>query len=295
MLVGKVSASLKLLSDNINGSILLLDSQIPCGPDSNSGTWSHSVKEILIEKHPLGREAAAVCLLEPGCILFEQLTGDLIKWAALHTQGAASPSGVDDYVWHRMCSPFGCASVVLCNSLAAVAWRLCVHNVDSTELMAIVACHLVTSDKKPGVCPIRIGDMPRRITAKAILHVLGNDIQLAAGALQTCAGQDVGPEAAIHVMRAIFETDDTDAVLLVDARNAFNQAALHKISILCPSFSTILRNTYGGLFITGKGKISFTEGTTQEDPLAMAMYALAATPLIHSLHSFQPNVSQVCR
>ena len=37
--------------------------------------------------------------------------------------------------------------------------------------------------------------------------------------------------------------EDTEAVLLVDADNAFNrikcQAALHNINILCPSFSTI--------------------------------------------------------
>ena len=49
--------------------------------------------------------AAADALLKPGCcnppcydpILFEQLTGDLIKWAALRTHGAAGPSGVDAY------------------------------------------------------------------------------------------------------------------------------------------------------------------------------------------------------
>ena len=37
-----------------------------------------------------------------------------------------------------------------------------------------------------------------------ILHVISNDIQLAAGALQTCADQDAGSEAAIHAMRTIF-------------------------------------------------------------------------------------------
>ena len=51
-------------------------------------------------------------------------------------------------------------------------------------------------------------------------------------------------------MRAIFEDNNTHAALLVDATNVFNlvnrQAALHNISVLCPSFSTgILKNTYG--------------------------------------------------
>ena len=88
-----------------------------------------------------------------------------------------------------------------------------------------------------------------------------------------------------HAMRAIFEDNNTHAAL-VDTTNVFNlvnrQAALHNISIiiLCPSFSTILKNTYGApirLLITGEGKLASTEGTTQGDPLAMAMYALAVT------------------
>ena len=115
---------------------------------------------------------------------------------------------------------------------------------------------------------------------------------MAAGVLQTCAGHDAGAEAAIHAMREIFAHENTDAVLLVDASNAFNQvnrqSALHNISIMCPSFATILKNTYGvpiRLFITGEGEIASTEGTTQGDPLAMAMYALAVTPLIRSLLS----------
>ena len=55
------------------------------------------------------------------------------------------------------------------------------------------------------VRPIGVDDVPRRIIAKAILHVIGNDIQLSARAVQTCAGHDAGSEAIIHAMRVIFE------------------------------------------------------------------------------------------
>ena len=133
-----------------------------------------------------------------------------------------------------------------------------------------------------------------------LFSVIRTDIQLAAGALQICAGHDTGAEAAIHAMREIFTHENTDAVLLVDASNASNQvnrqSALHNISILCPSFATILKNTYGvpiRLFITGEGEITSTEGTTQGDLLAMAMYVLAVIPLIRSLRQSQPDVSQV--
>ena len=91
---------------------------------------------------------------------------------------------------------------------------------------------------------------------------------MSAEALQTCAGHDAGSEAAICAMRAIFEDNNTQAALLVDATNAINlvnlHAALHNISVLYPSFSTILRNTYAPirLFITGEGELASTEGTT---------------------------------
>ena len=58
--------------------------------------------------------------------------------------------------------------------------------------MTFVACKLIPLDKKPGVRPIGVGNVPRKIIAnlKAVLHVIGIDIQLAAGALQTCAGHE---------------------------------------------------------------------------------------------------------
>ena len=101
-------------------------------------------------------------------------------------------------------------------------------------------------------------------------------------------------------MRDLYCDDRSEAALLVDASNAFNsvnrQAALHNISILCPALSMILQNTYGApthLFVTGQGEISSREDTTQGDPLAMSMYALATVPLIRQLHSTVPDASQV--
>ena len=61
--------------------------------------------------------------------------------------------------------------------------------------------------KKPGVHSIGVGDAPSRIMAEVILCVAGNDIQLAAGTLNTCANYYAGSETAIHAMRAVFEDD----------------------------------------------------------------------------------------
>jgi hypothetical protein len=63
------------------------------------------------------------------------------------------------------------------------------------------------------------------------MSVVKSDVSYSCGALQVCAGQEGGCKAAVHAMRDIFQSADTDCVLLVDATNAFNslsrQAALH--------------------------------------------------------------------
>ena len=48
------------------------------------------------------------------------------------------------------------------------------------------------------------------------------DVKVAEGSLQVCAGQEAGSAAAINAIYDIYEQDETKAVLLVDACNAFN-------------------------------------------------------------------------
>ena len=111
-----------------------------------------------------------------------------------------------------------------------------------------------------------------------------------------------GSEAAIYAMHTIFETDETDGVLLIDASNAFNalnrQAALDNIRVQCPIIGTYAINTYrlsARLFIIGGQEILSAEGTTQGDPLAMGLYALSIQPLITSLpRGMQDQAVLVC-
>ena len=116
------------------------------------------------------------------------------------------------------------------------------------------------------------------------------DIQASAGPLQTASSLKGGAEAAIHAMKEVFDNNDAEAIILVDAKNAFNalnrMVALHNIQILCPPFAKILINTYvvpSRLFISGGEEILSAEGTTQGDILAMSFYSLATTPLQNRL------------
>ena len=51
--------------------------------------------------------------------------------------------------------------------------------------------------------------------------VTKDDLCQAAGALQLRAEQTSGIEAAIHAVHSIFSADESEAILLVDASNAF--------------------------------------------------------------------------
>ena len=174
-------------------------------------------------------------------VLFDRLTGDLIRSFTLHTEGWSGPSAVDPSGWRRLCTAFHAASTSLCDSVAATARRVFTSYVDPSCLRAFTACRLIPLDKNPGVRPIGVCETVRRIIGKAIMSIVSQDVRLAAGPLQLCAGQPAGAEAAIHAMSKIFNDAGSDAVLLVDARNAFNclnrKTALHNIQQL--------RNRYG--------------------------------------------------
>ena len=164
---------------------------------------------------------------------------------------------------------------------------------DPATIEPLVASRLIPLDKGEGaVRPNRVGELIRRIIEKSAMNVAKVDVHVveASGSLQLRAGRKAGSEAATHAMNTVFEADDTDAVLLIDASNAFNAlnraTALHNIPILCPVIAVYAINTYrksARLFITGGKEIVSAEGTTQGDPLAMGLYALSVQPLITRL------------
>ena len=196
---------------------------------------------------------------------------------------------MDAYSWRHLCTGFGEPSDNLCFALALTARRLCTEHTDPLILAPWLACHLIALDKCPGVHLIGVGDTSRRIIAKAILTTLQFDIKDAVSLYQLCAGHTAGVEAAVHTVQELFSDQITEAVLMVNAKNAFNSlnriTALHNVQALCPSLATVLMNCYQSttdLFIDNN-IIPYQEGTTQEDPFAKPFYALATLPLIKSL------------
>ena len=136
-----------------------------------------------------------------------------------------------------------------------------------------MACRFIPLNKDPGVRPIGLCEVVRRIIGKAILVVTKQYVLEAADPFQLCAGQDAGCEAAVHAMHRVFQDSSTAAVILVDAKNAFNninrRVALLNIQSLCPAIGTVLINCYRSeaMFFVGSETILSKEGTTQGPPL----------------------------
>ena len=118
-------------------------------------------------------------------IYFSALNADLIKRCTLRTRGGAGVSQQEDTLWQKMVTAF--------------------------------SGHCITQTNFPVCVPLDIasccwkGDHER------------HEVQSAVGALQLCAGQPAGVEAAIHAMREFLAQDDNDGILMIDADNAFNR------------------------------------------------------------------------
>ena len=296
MFQGKTNAALCLLCDQDKGRVLHLDDHIESNDEQSK------VRDILADRHPPSQPPYPDNIvsddpLDIHFVLFESLNAAMIRFAALQTRGAAGPSGVDALGWRRLCTSFKFASHDLCQSLASVAKHLYTDLVDPTSIAPFIASRLIVLNKNTGVHPISIDDTARHIIAKAILTIIRQDVQEAVCSLQLCACQISGIKASVHAVQT-FQREETEAILVIDARNAFNslnrQTTLQNIQRLCPSLATVLINTYRAsneLYVDGDVLYSL-EGMTQFDPLAMPMYALATIPLFRYLKHTIGDVNQ---
>ena len=115
----------------------------------------------------------------------------MILKAAMLTKGGSAPSGLDADRWCRMLTSreFGASSIDLRKLIAQLIERLCIEELETaTSLEVFTACRLITLAKKPGLQPIGVGEVLRRIAGKVIMMIFKKDITDAAGPLQLNAG-----------------------------------------------------------------------------------------------------------
>ena len=77
-------------------------------------------------------------------------------------------------------------------------------------------------DKNPGLQPISVGEVLRKIAGKVVMSIVKGDVTKAVWNLQLCGGQDAGCEATVHSIYDIFGTNKTEPTLLADDENVFS-------------------------------------------------------------------------
>ena len=167
MLLGKIGPAAKYINndDSVKGVHSLTD----------------EIKEILQSKHPAGREADldVICELTkepPQAVIFEAITGDEVYKIAKNMNGSGGPMLIHSDTWKDfLCSKaHGGTSVELCQTIADLAKVMCTEDIHPDTLTEYIACRLIpldkglTKDLKPGVRPIGVGEVLKRIVGKLL-------------------------------------------------------------------------------------------------------------------------------
>ena len=196
MLLGKVSAALKFLDESSQNGVL---------------KPTEVVIDILKEKHPPSEPIQPDSLMNGplrdsvDSIHFAAIDEQMILKAAMQTKGSNGPSHVDSDQFRRILGSkhFKAEGKELRDQMAILARKIATERLDPDTLEAYTSCRLIPLNKNPGVRPIGVGEVLRRIIGKSIAWSLRDEIQEAAGPLQVSSGLKGGAEAAIHAICAI--------------------------------------------------------------------------------------------
>ena len=172
---GKVNKALKLLESSNKGGILPL---------------TEETFEVLLEKYLKASEASNDILIQEEVqnvhpVIYDSIDSEMVRNAIEKTRSFAGPSGLDADVWRRilMSGNFGSSGEDLRKAIADITKRLCRDNTVK-HLEAFLACRLIPLDKQPGVRPIGIGHILRRVIGKIIMKLLKRGVLKATGTLR---------------------------------------------------------------------------------------------------------------
>ena len=176
--------------------------------------------ELLVQKHPEPRKPSPDILIQGPTrpiypVAYDDMDESVIMKASMLTKGASGPSGLDADGWRRILTScvFETATLDLYKAFAQLIKELCVEELESPlSLESFVVCRLILLDRKSGLRPIGVGEVPQRIAGKAVMMLFKNDITHAAGALQLTAGQDAGVDNVVHAMHELFSEENTEAI-----------------------------------------------------------------------------------
>lgn len=158
--LGRLHSAVRHLTNRETGGVL--------HPLDQDASKDQTVLDTLKSKHPAQRDPPIHpnsderdCFKEY-CNLPESIpldiTANTIENVAPHLSGAAGPSGIDAIDLRNWLLRFGRESQLLRETLAKLGRWLANDDPPWAAYRALMACRLIALDKRPGVCPIGIGE-----------------------------------------------------------------------------------------------------------------------------------------
>ena len=122
MMEGEVRAALRLLTKRMESGPLGLNEITEDDPGK-------TVRKTLEKKHPEANPGQPEAILNDNLthddfhpVLFDSITAKVIQNSALHTEGAAGPSGVNAMSWKWLCTVFGQNVMFVANYVTTIIW-----------------------------------------------------------------------------------------------------------------------------------------------------------------------------
>ena len=200
---GNINGAIKVLTNNMAGGVLPLNEETLTALKQKHPEASGVVEETLLQ--------GPIKPIHP--IVFDIIDENLILKAAKATKGGAGPSGMDADGWRKVLVSrvYGDAGKDLRRAYAKFVKVLCVKEIEDASLEAYLGCRLVPLNKNPGLRPIGVGEVLRRIAGKVVMFAAKKDVMESCCDVQMCSGHEAGCEAAIHAMKSIFEGEEAES------------------------------------------------------------------------------------
>ena len=117
-------------------------------------SWHSSERNIQIHRKPVW----VLCFFGPvegvPVSIYQQINGEIVRYATLRTEGSGGPSGVDANGFQRILASnvFKKSGTDLCAAIAAMTRRLCTEFIDPLGIEAILANRLIPPRQRRGRC-----------------------------------------------------------------------------------------------------------------------------------------------
>ena len=111
-------------------------------------------------------------------MIFGVIDDSMVLEAAKITQGDSGPSGMDADCWRRILvsRDYVDAGKDLRRAIVSLIKKICIEEIDDSTLSSLITSRQVPLNKNPGLLPIGLGEVLRRVMGKVVRSAFSEDV-----------------------------------------------------------------------------------------------------------------------